>query len=95
MDSVLYQSILVFLSQLAFLWARTSNIHATAKNDLKKVLLTGSAIHILWLVSIALGANGVKKVMIENDLTYLPVILFSLIGSLIGAYIGVKNNQKK
>jgi hypothetical protein len=94
MNDILYQSIIAMFSQLAFLWARTYNIHSTARLEVVETLKSGAIIHILWLIGISLGANGAYKVLIEYDWSYIPVILCSLIGSVIGSYIGLTKRIK-
>ena len=95
MNEIMYECLIAFFSQLAFLWARTINIVFTAQGDIKKVLITGGIIHILWLIGIAIGANGAYKVIVDHQMEYIPVLIFSLTGSLIGAYIGLIKNKKR
>lgn len=92
---VLEQSIIAFITQVAFLWARTYNIHATAKLEVINVIKSGMVIHLLWLVGISIGANGVYQVLVEYKWNYLPVPICSLIGSVLGSYIGLIKRIKK
>ena len=95
MNDILFECIVAFFSQLAFLWARTMNIQFVAAGDIKKVLVSGGIIHVLWLIGIAIGANGAYKVIIDRQMEYIPVLIFSLVGSLIGSYIGIIKNKKR
>jgi hypothetical protein len=95
MSDIIFESAVVFLSQLAFLYARTVNIHFIAEGDIKRTLISGGLIHVLWLIAIAIGAKGVLMVMVEHDMRYIPVIIFSLIGSLLGCYIGLIRSKKR
>lgn len=94
MNDIIYESAIAFFSQLAFLWARTVNIRYTALGNIKKVMISGGIIHILWLIGIAIGANGAYKVIVDHQLEYIPVLICSLTGSLIGCYIGLIRNKK-
>lgn len=88
-------SITVFVNQLVFIGSRTWNIRAIAENNVKKVLLTGTIIHISWLMGIAIGATSVAQVIINFEWKYLPVIASSLLGSLLGSYIGLQDKTKR
>ena len=87
-------SITVFLVQLIFIGCRTWNVRAVANNDLKVVLISGAFIHLSWLASIAIGAVSMNEVISNFNWKYLPVILCSLVGGLIGSYIGLKGKTK-
>jgi uncharacterized membrane protein len=89
MNEIVYQSLIALGSQIAFLWARTYNVHATARLEISNTLKSGIVIHLLWLIGISIGANGAYKVLVDFDWKYLPVLGCSLIGSVIGNYIGL------
>lgn len=83
----------VFFTQLIFISCRTWNVKAVAKNDLKQVLISGAFVHISWLVAIAIGASSTYKILVF-EWQYLPVIICSLAGGLIGSYIGLQERNK-
>jgi len=94
MEEVIYQSAIVFVTQIIFLWARTYNVRANAMLHIRNTLLSGAIIHMVWLISISIGASGVYKVLVDHDWKFVPVIIFSLGGSLIGCYIGLRKSIK-
>ena len=88
-------SLMVFFTQLIFIGCRTWNVKAIAKNNLPQVLLSGGIVHMSWLVSIAIGAVSMNEIITSMKLEYLPVVLCSLVGGLLGSYIGLKERKKK
>lgn len=91
---ILKYSIIVFLTQLVFIGCRTWNVKAIAKNNLLHVLLSGAVVHISWLVSIAIGAVSMHEIVSEFNWEYVPVVICSLTGGLIGSYLGLKERKK-
>ena len=94
MNEIVYQTVLGFSSQLAFLWARTYNVHANASLDVKATVMSGAVIHLLWLVGIAVGSASAFKILVEGDMLYIPVVIGTLSGSILGTYIGLKGRIK-
>ena len=93
--NVLNYSVIIFLTQLIFIGCRTWNVKAIAKNDLKQVLLSGTFVHLSWLVSIAIGSVSMYEIITDFQISYLPIVLCSLTGGLIGSWIGLKDKFKK
>lgn len=91
---ILKYSIIVFLTQLVFIGCRTWNVKAIAKNNLLHVLLSGAVVHIAWLVSIAIGAVSMHEIVSEFNWEYVPVVICSLTGGLIGSYLGLKERKR-
>lgn len=91
---ILTQSIVVFLTQLVFIWSRTLNVRTVSSHDTPRVLLTGAVVHITWLIGISIGASSMYKIMNDFKLEYLPIVFFSLSGGLIGSYLGMKKSNK-
>ena len=75
--------VIVFLTQHLFIFARTMNVIYTAEHNTVGALISGTFVHLSWLLSIAIG---VKSVM------YLDfwVIACSLTGGLLGTYLGIR-----
>lgn len=94
MNNILLMTITVFVTQVIFIWARTWNVKSIAANNLKDVLLSGAVVHLAWLVSITLGVVSFKEIMLHFEWQYLPVIVGSLTGGLIGSYLGLKEKMK-
>ena len=81
--SALELGVMVFFTQLVFIFSRTMNVIYVAEHNQLGSQLTGSLVHLSWLLSIAIG---VKSVMYLD----FVVIAFSLSGGLIGTYLGIK-----
>ena len=85
-------SLLIFVIQVFFLWARTWNIRSIAKGDIAGALISTAIINLSWLMNVAIGGVGMTKI-VNGDMTGVLPVLCSLAGGLIGTYIGLK--QKK
>jgi len=94
MDNILLMTITVFVNQLIFIWARTWNVKMIAMNHLKGVLLSGAVVHIAWLVGITIGVVSFKAILTDFEWKYLPVIVGSLTGGLIGSYFGLMEKMR-
>lgn len=91
---ILQYSIIVFITQLIFIGCRTWNVKAIAKQDIPNVLLSGTFVHLSWLVSIAIGTISMNEIITNFKWEYLPIVLCSLIGGLIGSYLSMKSKRK-
>ena len=92
---IIKYSIIIFVTQLIFIGCRTWNVKAISKNDLTQVLISGTFVHLSWLVSITIGSVSMYEIINNFQIAYLPIILCSLSGGLIGSYIGLKERNKK
>jgi hypothetical protein len=54
------------------------------------VLISGAIVHIAWLLGISIGVVSVKEILINFELSYIPVVACSLAGGLLGSYIAMK-----
>lgn len=86
-------SITIFLTQLIFIGCRTWNVKSIAKNDIKQVLISGTFVHLSWLVSIGLTSISMIQIIQNFKLEYLIIVFFSLAGGLLGSYIGLKERK--
>ena len=84
---------MIFITQLIFIGARTWNVQAISENNLKKVLLSGAVVHLAWLISITIGVVSMKEILTNFRWEYLPIIVGSLSGGLIGSWIGLKQKS--
>lgn len=91
---ILKYSIIIFVTQLIFIGCRTWNVRAISNKNLKQVLISGAFVHLSWLVSIAIGSVSMYKIMSDFSLEFLPIIICSLVGGLLGSYIGLKEKVK-
>jgi hypothetical protein len=94
MDSIIAMTVTVFINQLIFIWARTWNVKMIAANNLKMVLISGAIVHIAWLIGITIGVVSFKAILQDFRIEYLPVIIGSLTGGLIGSYFGLMEKMK-
>lgn len=91
--TILYYSLIVFFTQLVFIWSRTWNVKAIAFKDIRSVLFSGAVVHITWLLGISIGVVSVKEIMLNFRLEYVPVVLCSLFGGLLGSYLSMKSKK--
>lgn len=91
---ILKLSIAVFITQLIFIGCRTWNVRAIAKKDLPQVLLSGAVVHISWLIGITIGTVSMIEIMNNFDWKYIPVVVCSLSGGLLGSWLGLKESFK-
>lgn len=82
------QAIIIFLSNLAFIYFRTRNVMYNAKADRWGVFHSGIAVHISWLCSTSLGVNA----MLEGN---YGLVVMSLAGGLLGADWAITNKFSK
>ena len=89
--------IIIFMTQLGFIFSRTMNVIYTAEHNTIGAMITGATTHVTWLISIGIGAKSVMYLDI-------PVMICSLIGGLIGTNYAIKlkiklneknNNRRK
>lgn len=92
---ILKLTITVFLTQLIFIGCRTWNVRAVSKGNLKHVLVSGAIVHLSWLASIAIGAVSMNEIITNFQWEYIPVVLGSLSGGLIGSWVGLKERKRK
>jgi uncharacterized protein YebE (UPF0316 family) len=78
-----YVSIIVFVTQIAFLYFRTVNVIYTTKHNMIGAILTNIGTSITWIVSTGFSMNS----FITGS--WLPIVSFVL-GGIIGTYYGVK-----
>jgi hypothetical protein len=89
------EAIVVFISNVLFMFLRTWNINSIAKRNIKMVLISGGLIHITWLFSTALAVGSAHAFFETGELKYLPIVLTSLTGSLLGTYLGIMKGRSK
>jgi len=93
--TVLEYATVVFITQLIFIGTRTWNVRAISDRNLFQVLLSGAFVHISWLVSVAIGAVSMHEIIANFNFEYIPVVIGSLTGGLIGSWIGLMEKDKK
>jgi hypothetical protein len=89
--SITTLTLLVFLNQLIFIGLRTYNVRTIADNKITASMITGFFIHLAWLLGISIGANAGIKIL-DGQWEYLPVVLASSIGGLLGTFLAMKQN---
>ena len=88
LDNPYWASIIVFISQLVFIYFRTLNVIYTAERKIWPAILTGNAVGLSILLSFSIGTKSVLNGQ------PIPIILF-LLGGSIGTYWGIKQNEKR
>lgn len=81
-------AIIIFISQLAFIYFRTLNVIYTSERRMIPAILTGNGIGVAWLISTAVGLNSLTT----GD--WQPILAF-LIGGTLGTYWGIKQEKYK
>jgi len=84
---------MVFVTQLIFIGCRTWNVKAIAAKNIPQVLLSGTFVHLSWLISIAIGAGSMFEIINDFQWQFIPIILCSLIGGLMGSYLSMKSKR--
>lgn len=95
MENIWFLTITVLLTNIVFLYGRTWNISAIAEKDIKGVLISATVVHLSWLISVAIGAYSMQKILMNFNWGDVPVVLGSLGGGLYGSYIALKNKISK
>ena len=90
---ILKYSIIVFITQLIFIGCRTWNVKSISAKNIPHVLISGTFVHLSWLVSISIGAVSMNEIISNFEWSYLPIVFCSLSGGLIGSYISMKSNR--
>ena len=83
--SPLGQSAVVLVSQIAFIYLRTVNVQAIARNQTTEAIISGWAVGVTGLLSLAIGVNSILEA------SYIPV-LFYLVGGGIGTFIAMRKD---
>lgn len=90
---ILKYAIIVFFTQLIFVGFRTWNVKAISEKNIPQVLISGTIVHLTWLVSISIGAISMSEILANFQWEYIPIILCSLSGGLIGSYLSMKSKR--
>lgn len=88
LNNIWLSSLIVFVSQLVYIYLRTLNIIHTSNRDMKPALFTSVLLSFTWLISMSIGLNSLLTG------AWGPVLAF-LIGNAIGTYYGMKKGIKK
>jgi len=83
-----YASIIIFVTQVAFLYLRTLNVIYTSERNMWATIWTGNGVSLFWLVSMSIGMNS----MLTG--AWQPIVAF-ILGGTIGTYWAVKKESKK
>ena len=82
-----WSSLIILVTQIIFLYARTLNVMFTSEKKMIPALITGNIIGIAWLISIAIGANAILTMQWQP-------ICAHIIGGSVGVIIGFKHKRK-
>lgn len=87
MNNPLWSSLIVFASQIVFIYLRTINMIYTADRRIWPSIFTGMGVGLLTLISFSIGVKSVLSGEV------IPIAVF-LVGGAVGAYLGIKQNDK-
>lgn len=82
---MIYEIILIIVSQFAFVFVRTLNIKYTAHDNLLGAMITGLMINVLWITTTYYGIKAFN----ENNLLLATAYLS---GGQLGIYWGMRKN---
>lgn len=82
--TVVELTIVVFFTQIIFIWLRTINISHIAHKRVVASIISGNGIAITWMISTTIGVSA----LLQGE--PLPIIAH-LIGGSIGTFIGLKS----
>lgn len=88
--TIIEYCISVFITQLVFIGTRTWNVRSVASGNIIGALVSGAIVHIAWLIGISIGVISMNEILSNWNLSYLPVVISSLSGGLLGTYIGMR-----
>lgn len=81
-------SVIIFISQILFLFFRTLNVIYTSKLLIIPSVLTGAMVGFCWLISVTIGVNALMHGLA------LPIIAH-FIGGALGTYWGIIKEKRK
>jgi uncharacterized protein YebE (UPF0316 family) len=80
-----YSSIVVLVTQIAFLYLRTVNVFYTVKHRMLGAILTNVGTSITWIISTSVSMHSAISG------SWIPIIAF-IVGGVIGTYYGLKKD---
>jgi uncharacterized protein YebE (UPF0316 family) len=87
MNNPYWSSIIVFVSQIIFIYLRTLNVIYTTDKKIWPSIITGAGVGMLTLISFSIGIKSVLSGEV------IPIVVF-LAGGAVGTYLGIKQNEK-
>ncbi len=84
--SVEIQALIVFFSEIVFLYLKTINIKAISKGNTTKAILSNSGISIAWLIGVSISVNSILNGKL------LPILAF-LLGGAIGTFLAMRKQK--
>jgi uncharacterized protein YebE (UPF0316 family) len=87
MNNPYWSSLIVFSSQIIFIYLRTLNMIYTTDRKIWPSIFTGAGVGMLTLISFSIGIKSVLSGEV------IPIVVF-LVGGAVGTYLGIKQNEK-
>ncbi len=78
-----FAALIVFVTQIAFLYLRTINVIYTTEKRVWPTILSNMGVSISWLLSVSISLNSLTSG------SWQPILAF-LLGGTIGTYLGIK-----
>jgi len=88
----IYSSIIVFISQILFIYLRTINIIYTNDRRMIASTITGVGIGLTYLISMSIGLNSLLN---GNLITVFIFLLGGAIGNVWGIYQEKRKDKKE
>jgi len=82
-----------FVTQVVFIWGRTWNVKVIAEHKLTQAVVSGLIVHLFWIVTTALGVKSASEIILEGDWSYLPILVASSLGGIVGTIIAFKQKR--
>lgn len=82
------QALIVFISEIVFLYLKTINIKAIADGNTQKAILSNSGTSIAWLIGVTISVNSILNG------NWLPILAF-LLGGIIGTYLAMEKGKSQ
>lgn len=87
LSSEFWSSIVIFLTQLLFIYLRTINVIYTTERKMFLAIISGLGIGLSWIVSMSIGMQS----FIGGS--FWPIFSF-LLGGVLGTYFGINQDEK-
>ena len=93
--SIAALTVTMLIMQIIFIFSRTWNVIEVAEKNINKAIISGLLVHISWLFTIAIGATSMYEIMANFEWRYIPVVMASCTGGMIGTWLAVRGKKNK
>ncbi len=82
------QALIVFVSEIVFLYLKTINVKAISEGSVGKAIVSNTGVSICWVVGVTISINSILNGH------FLPIVAF-LVGGAIGTALAMKKKRSK